>query len=94
MMCQSLQLAPLRHAPGAGSWANGNTIANHAKTVSVDDQAFYIGSKNLYPATLQDFGYIVEDSAAAAQYYLNYQLPMWQNSRSAAVVDYQQNICI
>ena len=94
VMCQSLQLAPLRHAPGAAAWANGNTIANHAKTVSVDGQAFYIGSKNLYPATLQDFGYIVEDSAAAAQYYLNYQLPMWENSRSDALVDYQQNICI
>lgn len=94
VMCDSLQLAPLRHAAGVGHWANGNSIANHSKTVFADGQAFYIGSKNLYPATLQDFGYIVEDSAAAAQYYLNYQLPMWENSRPDALVDYQQNICI
>ena len=92
-MCQSLQLAPLRHADGIGAWPNGNTIANHAKTIAVDGAAFYIGSKNLYPATLQDFGYIVEDTLAAHQYYQSYQTPMWQQSKSSAFVDYEQGKC-
>jgi len=92
-MCNSLQLAPLRIASGIGLWANGNSIANHAKSVAVDGAAFYIGSKNLYPATLQDFGYVVEDEVSAAQYYQHYQAPMWENSKSSAYVDYQQSIC-
>lgn len=93
VICNSLQLAPLRIASGVGAWSNGNTIANHAKTVAVDGEAFYIGSKNLYPATLQDFGYIVEEQTAANQYYQSYQQPLWNNSKASAVVDYQQGIC-
>lgn len=94
VMCQSLQLAPLRIASGVGTWANGNSIGNHSKTIAVDGAAFYIGSKNLYPATLQDFGYIVEDVDAANEYFQSYQNPMWQNSKSSAVIDYQQGVCL
>lgn len=94
VMCQSLQLAPLRIASGVGTWANGNSIGNHSKTIAVDGAAFYIGSKNLYPATLQDFGYIVEDVDAANEYFQSYQNPLWQNSKSSAVIDYQQGVCL
>jgi phosphatidylserine/phosphatidylglycerophosphate/cardiolipin synthase-like enzyme len=93
-MCDSLQLAPIRNAEGVATWSNGYAIGNHAKTIAVDNSAFYIGSKNLYPATLQDFGYIVEDAAAAEQYRYFYQQPMWLNSQSAAVVDYQTGVCL
>ncbi|ASP38696.1 phospholipase [Bacterioplanes sanyensis] len=93
-MCDSLQLAPIRNADGVATWSNGYAIGNHAKTIAVDNAAFYIGSKNLYPATLQDFGYIVEDAAAAEQYQYYYQQPMWQNSKSAATVDYQTGRCL
>lgn len=92
-ICQNLQLAPLRIASGVGTWSNGNSIGNHAKVIAVDEAAFYVGSKNLYPATLQDFGYIVEDVDAAKTFYEDYQAPMWFNSQSAAVVDYNQGIC-
>jgi phosphatidylserine/phosphatidylglycerophosphate/cardiolipin synthase-like enzyme len=94
VMCQSLQLAPLRVASGVGIWANGNSIGNHSKTIAVDGTAFYIGSKNLYPATLQDFGYIVEGVDAANEYFQSYQNPMWQNSKSSAFIDYQQGVCL
>lgn len=92
-ICQHLQLAPLRIASGVGTWDNGNSIGNHAKVIAVDHEAFYVGSKNLYPATLQDFGYIVEDVDAAKTFYDEYQTPLWFNSQSAAVVDYNQGIC-
>ena len=92
-ICQNLQLAPLRIASGVGTWSNGNSIGNHAKVISVDQAAFYVGSKNLYPATLQDFGYIVEETEAAKTFYEEYQTPLWFNSQSAAVVDYNQGIC-
>ncbi len=93
VVCQNLQLAPINIAPGITAWENGNTIANHSKTVAVDGEAFYIGSKNLYPASLQDFGFIVEDAQAANQYFEYYQAPMWSNSKGSAVVDFERGVC-
>jgi len=92
-VCANLQLAPLNIASGVVAWENGNKIGNHAKTVLVDDAAFYIGSKNLYPATLQDFGYVVEDLQAALEYKNSYIIPLWENSKESAVVDSIAGIC-
>ncbi|MEU2391143.1 phospholipase D-like domain-containing protein [Streptomyces sp. NPDC007369] len=91
-MCSNLQLATFRSAQSP-KWADGRPYAQHHKLVSVDGSAFYIGSKNLYPAWLQDFGYIVESPAAAGQ--LNEQLlaPQWQYSRATATVDHERGIC-
>ncbi|WP_326847393.1 phospholipase D-like domain-containing protein [Streptomyces kaniharaensis] len=91
-MCHNLQLAPYRAAP-TSTWADGHPYALHHKLVSVDGSAFFIGSKNLYPAWLQDFGYVVEDRTAAAQ--LNDQLlaPQWQYSQAAATFDYSRGLC-
>ncbi|MDH6133376.1 phosphatidylserine/phosphatidylglycerophosphate/cardiolipin synthase-like enzyme [Kitasatospora sp. MAA4] len=91
-MCQNLQLASFRAADGS-SWADGHPFALHHKLVSVDGSAFYIGSKNLYPAWLQDFGYIVEDPQAAAQLDANLLAPEWQYSQAAATFDYARGIC-
>ncbi|MGW3042097.1 phospholipase D-like domain-containing protein [Kitasatospora sp. NPDC001159] len=91
-MCQNLQLAPFRAAP-TSTWADGHPYALHHKLVSVDGSAFFIGSKNLYPAWLQDFGYLVENRTAATQ--LNDQLlaPQWQYSQAAATYDYTRGLC-
>ncbi|MER6776002.1 MULTISPECIES: phospholipase D-like domain-containing protein [unclassified Streptomyces] len=91
-MCSNLQLATFRSSQSP-TWADGHPYAQHHKVVSVDDSAFYIGSKNLYPAWLQDFGYVVESPAAAAQ--LNAQLlaPQWQYSRATATVDHERALC-
>ena len=40
-------------------------IANHAKFWMVDGRVFYIGSDNMYPVNLQEYGYIVDDAKAA-----------------------------
>jgi phosphatidylserine/phosphatidylglycerophosphate/cardiolipin synthase-like enzyme len=92
VLCGGLQLAPFRSAPGA-AWADGHPYALHHKLVSVDGRAFYAGSKNLYPAWLEDFGYVVEDGAAAGRLDAEVLAPEWQYSRAAATVDAERGIC-
>ncbi|UXY25489.1 phospholipase D-like domain-containing protein [Streptomyces sp. HUAS TT20] len=91
-MCANLQLASSRSSDSA-TWADGKPYAQHHKLVSVDGSAFYIGSKNLYPAWLQDFGYIVESPTAAGQLKTNLLDPQWTYSRATATYDYTRGIC-
>ncbi|MFF2079648.1 phospholipase [Kitasatospora sp. NPDC058162] len=91
-MCQNLQLASFR-ASSAPTWADGHPYALHHKLVSVDGSAFFIGSKNLYPAWLQDFGYVVENRTAAAQLDAQLLAPQWQYSQAAATFDYSRGLC-
>jgi phosphatidylserine/phosphatidylglycerophosphate/cardiolipin synthase-like enzyme len=84
LLCSHVHLAPLRFGPDA-TWPRGMTIANHAKLWMVDDRVFYIGSDNLYPVNLQEFGYIVDDRKAAAELLDAYWTPLWQWSQRAAV---------
>lgn len=55
---------------------------NHAKVCIVDDQAFYVGSDNAYPAYLQEFGYIVGDSNTTKNFTNIY----WNNIWALAVL--------
>ncbi|MFE2727593.1 phospholipase [Kitasatospora sp. NPDC059327] len=91
-LCGNLQLASFRAAPTA-TWADGRPFALHHKLVAVDGAAFYIGSKNLYPAWLQDFGYIVEDKGAAAQLDRDLLAPQWTYSQAAATVEWSTGLC-
>ncbi|MGW7097874.1 phospholipase D-like domain-containing protein [Streptomyces sp. NPDC054883] len=91
-MCSTLQLATFRGAQNP-TWADGHPYAQHHKLVSVDGSAFYIGSKNLYPAWLQDFGYVVESPTAARQLDAQLLAPQWQYSRATATVDYERGVC-
>ncbi|GAA2794988.1 hypothetical protein GCM10010441_20320 [Kitasatospora paracochleata] len=91
-LCGNLQLASFRAAT-TPTWADGHPYALHHKLVAVDGSAFYLGSKNLYPAWLQDFGYLVEDRTAAAQLDEHLLAPEWQYSRATATVDYTQGLC-
>lgn len=51
----------------APTWPNGYKYRLHTKMVCVDWKAFYVGSRNAYPDTTQDHGFIIEDEAAAQQ---------------------------
>jgi phosphatidylserine/phosphatidylglycerophosphate/cardiolipin synthase-like enzyme len=84
MLCSRVHLAPFRFGPDR-AWPGGLTIANHSKFWMVDDRIFYIGSDNLYPVDLQEFGYIVDDRRAAADLLEAYWNPIWQWSQRAAV---------
>jgi hypothetical protein len=91
-MCGNLQLATFRSST-APTHADGRPYALHHKLVAVDNAAFYIGSKNLYPVWLQDFGYIVEDATAANQLTTDLLDPQWRYSQATATVDYARGIC-
>ncbi|MCB5181713.1 phospholipase D-like domain-containing protein [Streptomyces antimicrobicus] len=91
-MCSNLQLASFRSSERP-QWADGHAYAQHHKLVSVDGSAFYIGSKNLYPSWLQDFGYVVESPAAAGQLAEGLLAPQWRFSRAAATYDYERGVC-
>lgn len=90
-MCSNLQLATARSSDSA-KWADGHPYAQHHKLVSVDDSAFYIGSKNLYPSWLQDFGYIVESPEAAKQLDAELLAPQWKFSKATATYDYERGV--
>jgi phosphatidylserine/phosphatidylglycerophosphate/cardiolipin synthase-like enzyme len=97
-LCRNLHLAPLRFGPDAewphAQWPHGRPIGNHAKLWMIDEQAFYIGSDNFYPVNLQEFGYIVDDRAAAAQLVESYWRPLWLWSSRAAVSGEEAQTCI
>jgi phosphatidylserine/phosphatidylglycerophosphate/cardiolipin synthase-like enzyme len=84
MLCDHVHLAPYRLGPYA-SWPDGAPIANHAKFWMVDGQAFYIGSDNMYPVNLQEFGYVVDDARAVQELTDAYWTPLWQWSSKDAV---------
>lgn len=84
--CQLISYAPFRFSRHLDKWDASwlkNTIGTHAKFVMVDDTAFYIGSHNLYPANLQEFGVIVTNSAAAVELKTQYWDKMWAESSTA-----------
>jgi phosphatidylserine/phosphatidylglycerophosphate/cardiolipin synthase-like enzyme len=80
---QRLSVATFRYSADA-TYPLNMPIGNHAKTVIVDDAAFYIGSQNMYTCDLNEFGFIVEDAAAAQSYVTNYWTPLWNWSKVTA----------
>jgi len=93
LLCSRFHLAPFRFGPD-DSWPGGKTISNHAKLWMVDDRIFYIGSDNMYPVNLQEFGYIVDDRKAADTLMESYWTPLWQWSSRAAVSGEGADKCI
>lgn len=53
-------------------------IYSHHKFWMIDDKIFYIGSHNIYPASLQEFGLIIESSSAAKILLNTFWDPMWK----------------
>lgn len=84
LLCERLHLAPFRFGPDA-RWPDGQPFATHAKFWMVDSRIFYIGSDNMYPVNLQEFGYIVDNAKAAREVIDSYWTPLWQWSSRAAV---------
>ena len=84
----SLMIAPIRFRHGVNDWeVEGKKIkvTTHAKLWMIDEQTFHIGSDNIYPHNLQEFGYVIEDREVAAGVLLTYWNPLWENSSSGAL---------
>ena len=83
-----MRLAPLRFSATGDRWAHDGhelKIINHAKFWMVDDLAFHIGSDNLYPHNLQEFGYVIESAAIAREAIASYWEPLWRFSSRMAI---------
>jgi phosphatidylserine/phosphatidylglycerophosphate/cardiolipin synthase-like enzyme len=93
LLCDHLHLAPFRFGPD-DSWPGGVPLATHAKLWMVDGRVFYIGSDNMYPVNLQEFGYVVDDARAAQELGDTYWAPLWQWSSRAAVSGPDVKNCI
>lgn len=93
LLCEHVFLAPMRFGPDS-KWPGGAAIANHAKFWMVDDRTFYIGSDNMYPVNLQEYGYIVDDRKAAGEILEAWWNPLWQWSQRAAVSGRGVDKCI
>ncbi len=85
LLCSKLHLAPFRYNSTESTWPDGTPFASHSKIVQVDGQAIYIASHNMYPADLQEFGYIVDDSNVTGQWLSTYWANVWKYSSTAAV---------
>ena len=93
LLCERLHLAPFRFGPD-DRWPDRQPIASHAKFWMVDNRVFYIGSDNMYPVNLQEFGYVVDDRKAAQELIEAYWAPVWQWSSRAAVSGHGVQNCI
>ena len=93
LLCDLVHLAPFRFGPD-DSWQGGDPFSTHAKFWMVDGHVFYIGSDNMYPVNLQEYGYIVDDARAAQQLADAYWAPVWQWSSKAAVSGPEVKNCI
>ncbi|MBM3902859.1 MAG: hypothetical protein FJ379_12365 [Verrucomicrobia bacterium] len=84
----TLKIAPIRTSASGDVWEHGGRqvkISNHAKLWMVDDRLFHVGSDNLYPHNLQEFGYVVESPSLAAPLLREYWNPMWTCSSKMAI---------
>jgi phosphatidylserine/phosphatidylglycerophosphate/cardiolipin synthase-like enzyme len=88
---QRLSIATFRYSADP-AYPGNVPISNHAKTVIVDDAAFYIGSQNMYTCDLNEFGYIVEDAATAQAYVNLYWNPLWNWSKGTATTSIDPDV--
>jgi phosphatidylserine/phosphatidylglycerophosphate/cardiolipin synthase-like enzyme len=91
-VCNNVGLAFISNN-GSTRWGDGKAFHNHAKLVSVDDEAFYVGSGNIYPSRLQELGLIVENHAASERLKAEYMNPLWENARKHAFIDPDDRKC-
>jgi len=93
VVCEYLSLASVRIASDFPLWESGYSMAQHNKVIMADDAAFYMGSMNLYPTLLQEFGFIVEDAEAAAELKRDMLDPLWEYSQEAASINPAIGFC-
>lgn len=92
LVCERFNVTGLRFS-AEDTWPDGGYISNHSKFMIADEQAFYLGSQNWYPADLAEFGLIVDDAELTAEVMAAYWEPMWEHSVLAAVSGAQAPSC-
>lgn len=67
-------------ASGAAFKKVASAPGNHSKLMIIDDQAYVVGSDNLYPGSLSEFNYLVEGPDAVNELIESYWKPLWKYS--------------
>lgn len=93
-VCRKLHFATLRINDTDNAWPSGAPFANHSKFWMVDDRGFYIGSDNVYPAWLQEFGYVVDLPDAVTEVKNKYWNPLWEASKRTAISGPEAKSCL
>ena len=89
VMENTLQLATLRDNNDA-TWPGGKVFPQHTKLILVDDAAFFVGSRNIYPAWLEEHGFFIEDPTAAQQLKEEFFDNQWRYSKASATYDWEK----
>jgi phosphatidylserine/phosphatidylglycerophosphate/cardiolipin synthase-like enzyme len=85
LLCEKLHLTTLRFGP-SDKWPDPPyEFANHSKFFMVDDKVFYVGSENLYPSDLIEYGVFISDPAAVQQMREEYWDELWRYSKRVAI---------
>jgi phosphatidylserine/phosphatidylglycerophosphate/cardiolipin synthase-like enzyme len=83
-----MRVAALRISPTGDRWEHAGVklkFSNHAKVWIVDDRGFHVGSDNLYPHNLQEFGYVIESEPLTREVLTAYWEPLWRFSQRTAI---------
>lgn len=84
LLCSKLNITTLRFGP-SDTWKNGYEFANHSKFFMVDEKVFYIGSENLYPSDLLEYGLFIDDIDAIKTIKKSYWDKIWKYSKRVAI---------
>ena len=77
-MCSQFEIAPWRFTAGKPAWDSGSRkIGSHPKIIIADEAVFYLGSHNIYPGNLQEFGLVTTDAAVTQDLVDNYWSKVW-----------------
>jgi phosphatidylserine/phosphatidylglycerophosphate/cardiolipin synthase-like enzyme len=94
LLCRKVHLTGIGLNERENEWQRTKeAFGNHAKSYIIDDAIFYVGSDNIYRADvlgvlradLQEYGFIIEDKASAAEFAKGYFDKMWDASKRRAV---------
>lgn len=80
-MCvrRNLRVCYIKQTMG-NKWSDGKGMGMHAKHFIIDDQAYYIGSQNLYVCDLAEWGILIDDKAQTKKCMAEYWDPLWKAS--------------
>ena len=85
LLCSHLHLTTLRFGPPPDHWPNKFAFAQHAKFFLVDDRVLYVGSENLYPSDLLEYGVFIADPTVLSAVRTQYWDKLWEYSKRAAI---------
>lgn len=78
VLCGKLHVSHIQFSNS--KWEKSKDVYQHHKFIMIDERIFYVGSQNAYPANLQEYGYFIDDAAAANHMVKSFWNPLWKYS--------------